>query len=185
VGRAARSARPGAYNDFKGYGETLDKERFMATTTVTHDQDAIVSEIQIAAPPERVFRALSDAGQLKVWFGSPDCPVKSWNMDARLGGRYSYATERGKIAINGVDDFLCHGEIVEYDPPRVLAYTWIANWHDDPSRSTLVRWELTPKLGGTRVKVTHSGLSTLPVARKDYSGGWPEVVEMLKKHVEQ
>ena len=74
---------------------------------------------------------------------------------------------------------------VEYDPPRVLAYTWIANWHDDPSRSTLVRWELTPKLGGTRVKVTHSGLSTLPVARKEYSGGWPEVVEMLKKHVEQ
>lgn len=157
----------------------------MPTTTVTPDQDAIVSEIHLSAAPERVFRALSDAGELKRWFGSPECPVKSWRMDARLGGRYGYETEKGKIMINGVNEFVCHGEIVEYDPPRVIAYTWIANWHDDPSRSTLVRWELTPARGGTLVKVTHSGLSTLPVARKDYSGGWPEVVEMLKKFVEQ
>jgi hypothetical protein len=34
------------------------------------------------------------------------------------------------------------------------------------------------------VRVTHSGLANLPVARKDYTGGWPEVVEMLKKFVE-
>jgi hypothetical protein len=34
------------------------------------------------------------------------------------------------------------------------------------------------------VKVTHSGLADLAVARKDYSGGWPGVVEMLKKFVE-
>jgi hypothetical protein len=35
------------------------------------------------------------------------------------------------------------------------------------------------------VKVTHSGLSSLPVARKDYSGGWIGAVEMLKKFVEK
>jgi uncharacterized protein YndB with AHSA1/START domain len=46
----------------------------MTTTIVTPDQDAIVSEIQIAAPPERVFRAISDAGELKRWFTSPECP---------------------------------------------------------------------------------------------------------------
>jgi uncharacterized protein YndB with AHSA1/START domain len=48
-----------------------------------------------------------------------------------------------------------------------------------------VRWELTPTGSGTRVKVTHSGLAQLPIARKDYSGGWPGVVEMLKKYVEE
>jgi uncharacterized protein YndB with AHSA1/START domain len=157
----------------------------MSTTFVTPDQDAIVSEIQISAPPERVFKALSDAEELKAWFGSPECPVKFWKMDARLGGQYGYATEPGKIVVNGVNEFICHGEITEYDPPSVLAYTWISNWHDDPSRSTVVRWELTAKHGGTHVKITHSGLSTLPVARKDYSGGWTGVVEMLKKFVEQ
>jgi len=61
----------------------------MTTTTVTPDQDAIVSEIQIAAPPERVFRAINDAGELQRWFTSPECPVKFWQMDARVGGRYS------------------------------------------------------------------------------------------------
>jgi uncharacterized protein YndB with AHSA1/START domain len=157
----------------------------MATIIVTPDQDAIVSEIQIAAPPERVFKALSDAGELARWFGSPDYPTKSWQMDARVGGRYEYSTGKGSVAVNGVSAFECHGEILECDPPRVLVYTWIANWHDDTAQRTVVRWELTPKQGGTHVKVTHSGLASLPVARKDYSGGWIGVVEMLKKFVEK
>lgn len=157
----------------------------MPTTITTPNLDTIVSEIDIAAPAERVFKALSDEGQLQRWFGSPECPLKFWKMDARLGGRYSYETEKGSIVVNGVSQFRCHGEIVEFDPPRVIAYTWIGNWHDDPKSSTVVRWELSKKGTGTHVKVTHSGLADLPVARKDYSGGWPGVVEMLKKFVEQ
>jgi uncharacterized protein YndB with AHSA1/START domain len=157
----------------------------MACTIITPNQDAIVSEIQIAAPPERVFRALSDPGELKRWFSGPECPAKSWKMDARVGGQYSYATEKGSIVVNGVSEFECHGEILECDPPRLLVYTWIANWHDDASKRTVVRWELVQKGTGTHVKVTHSGLASLPIAREDYSGGWPGVVEMLKKFVEK
>ena len=156
----------------------------MGTTIVTADQDAIISEIQIAAPPERIFKALTDADQLRRWFTNPECPVKVWEMDARVGGRYHYNTQQGSIVVNGVREFQCHGEILECDPPRVLVYSWIANWHDDAASRTVVRWDLTPTQGGTHVKVTHSGLSALPVARKDYSGGWPGVVAMLKKFVE-
>ncbi|MGA2103540.1 MAG: SRPBCC domain-containing protein [Candidatus Sulfotelmatobacter sp.] len=156
----------------------------MSTTIVTPDQDAIVSEIQINAPAERIFKALTDAAELKRWFTNPECPVKSWQMDARVGGSYSYATEKGSIVVNGVSEFKCQGEILECDPPRVLVYTWSASWHDDTSKRTVVRWELAPKQGGTHVKVTHSGLASLPIARKDYSGGWPGVVEMLKNFVE-
>ena len=161
-----------------------DRRTLMTTTIVTPNQDAIVSEIDVAAPPERVFKALSNEGELKRWFTGPECPVKFWKMDARLGGKYSYETQKGEIVVNGVSEFECHGEIVEFDPPRVLAYTWIGNWHDDLLRSTVVRWELTKKGTGTHVKVTHSGLADSPVARKDYAGGWPGVVEMLKKFVE-
>ncbi len=160
----------------------------MATTFITPDQDAIVSEIHIAAPPERVFRALTDSAELKRWFTNPECPVKFWQMDARLGGRYGYATEKGSIEVNNVSEFECHGEIVEYDPPRILAYTWIANWHDDKTRRTVVRWELTPrpgKSGCTQVKVTHSGLADEALSRKDYSGGWLGVLEGLKKFAEK
>jgi uncharacterized protein YndB with AHSA1/START domain len=164
------------------YGE------FMATTTVTRDQDAVIGEIEIAAPPERIFKALSDESELKRWFTNPECPAKHWTMDSRLGGRYGYATEKGSVVVNAVSEFECHGEITEYDPPRVLAYTWIANWHDDATIRTVVRWELTPisrgTSGGTHVKVTHSGLSQLPVARKDYSHGWIGVLDMLKSFAE-
>ena len=86
--------------------------------------------------------------------------------------------------VNGVSEFECHGEIVEMDPPRLLVYSWIANWHLDQSLRTVVRWELTPVAGGTRVAVTHSGLASEEAARKDYSGGWPGVLEMLKKFTE-
>jgi uncharacterized protein YndB with AHSA1/START domain len=156
----------------------------MTTTIVTPNQDAIVSEIQISAPPERVFRALTDAGELQRWFGSSECPTKFWKMDVRVGGQYSYVTEKGSIVVNGVSAFECHGEILECDPPRLLVYTWIGNWHDDPKGRTVVRWDLTPRADGTHVRVTHTGLSDLPVARKDYAGGWPGVVEQLKKFVE-
>jgi uncharacterized protein YndB with AHSA1/START domain len=156
----------------------------MATTIITPDQDAVVSEIHISAPPDRVFRALTDSSELMRWFNSGECPVKFWKMDARLGGHYGYATQKGSFSVNNISEFECHGEIIEFDPPRVLAYTWFGNWHDDVARRTVVRWELTPKAGGTQVKVTHSGLSNEPAARKDYSSGWTGVAEGLKKFVE-
>jgi uncharacterized protein YndB with AHSA1/START domain len=156
----------------------------MPTIAITPDQDTVVSEIEIAVPPERIFKALVDPAQLKGWFGSAECPPKFWKMDARLGGHYGYATEKGTAVVNDVSEFECHGEIIEYDPPRVLAYTWLGNWHDDVTRETVVRWDLTPTSSGTRVKVTHSGLSQEPVSRKDYSSGWPGVLDSLKKFTE-
>jgi uncharacterized protein YndB with AHSA1/START domain len=152
---------------------------------LTPANDAVISEIYIAASMERVFQALTHPSELQRWFTNPECPVKVWEMDARIGGRYGYATEKGAVVVNGVSQFECHGEILELDPPRLLTYTWIADWHADKSRRTVVRWELTPEAAGTRVKVTHSGLAQEDVARKDYSGGWPGVLEMLKKFAEK
>src|SRR5579863_7630440 len=93
------------------------RRNIMATIIVTPDQDAVVSEIEIAAPPERVFKALSHAEELARWFGSSECPTKSWQMDAHVGGHYSYSSQKGSIAVNGVRAFECHGEILECDPP--------------------------------------------------------------------
>jgi uncharacterized protein YndB with AHSA1/START domain len=156
----------------------------MASPVFNPDQDAIATEIEIAAPPERVFRALTDPKQLMAWWTDPSCPIKLWEMDACPGGKWRFATEAGELEVNGVREFKARGEILECVPPRLLVYTWIANWHDKPSAQTLVRWELMPTKTGTRVKVTHSGLAQLPVARKDYRGGWPGVAEKLKTFVE-
>jgi uncharacterized protein YndB with AHSA1/START domain len=153
-------------------------------SVITPDGDAVVAETQIAAPPERVFQALTDERDLSRWFKNETCPTKRWQMDAHLGGAYRYQTEKGTVAVHGVDEFECHGEILELDPPRLLVYTWFGNWHENKSLRTVVRWELTPRAGGTHVKVTHSGLATEAAARKDYSGGWPGVLDQLKQFTE-
>jgi len=157
----------------------------MPKTIATPDQDALITEIHIAAPPERVFQAISDPREQRIWWDNKDCRLESFEMDARRGGSWQFSTSQTSMNINGISQFDCTGEIVEFDPPRVLAYTWIANWHDVKSRKTVVRWELSPMDGGTLVTVTHSGLAQEDVARKDYQGGWPGVVEQLKVYIEK
>ena len=157
----------------------------MAKAIITPDQDAVISEIEIAAPPERIFQALVDSAQVLQWWTGEDCQIESFSLEPRKGGRWAYDTKPTKLDINGVSKFHCDGEVLEYEPPRVLSYTWTANWHDRPAQRTVVRWELAASKGGTLVRVTHSGLAQLPVARKDYSGGWPGVLQDLKKFVEK
>ena len=155
-----------------------------ATAHITPDKDSVVTEIFIAAPAERVFQALVDPRQVMHWWTSEECPTEFFEFDARPGGHYRYASMKGALTVNGVNKFECYGEVLQFDPPRLLAYTWIANWHDNKTRPTLVRWELTPADNGTRVRVTHSGLVREDVARKDYSSGWPALMQQLQKFVE-
>ena len=154
----------------------------MVTTVVTSNQDAIVSEVEISAPPERVFQALTDPKQLMQWWTNDACATELWEMEARDGGKWRFVTRKPSTGQNSTEIF---GEIVEFDPPHRLAYTWLSTWHDQPEQRTVVRWELSRVGHGTRVKMTHSGLSTQPVARKGYAGGWPGVVEQLKNFVER
>ncbi len=157
----------------------------MAKTLVTPDHDALLTEIHISGPPERVFQAISDPNQQRIWWDNTECQLETLEMDARRGGKWRMTTRHEPPTNNGVSQFDCIGEIIEFDPPRVLAYTWMATWHEDKSRRTVVRWELEAKAGGTLVKVTHSGLIQEEVARKDYQGGWPGVMEQLKAFVEK
>ena len=148
------------------------------------EQDTVVAEIQIAAPPERVFQAITRPEELTRWFGDVSCPTKSWNIDLHRGGRWRFVTGQSAKLLNGVSEFRAGGEILEIDPPRLLVYTWHANWHNDPSLATVVRWELEPNNCGTFVRVTHSKLAAEPLARADYSGGWVGVVRSLKQFAE-
>jgi uncharacterized protein YndB with AHSA1/START domain len=156
-------------------------------------QDSVVQEIDIAAPPKRVFQALTDAAQLKDWWGKePSVDLHRFDMDGRKGGRWAFdCTERpgqehgevGKqLQRKQARVFEAHGEVLECDPPRLLVWSWIANWHEHPTTPTLVRWELTPTKSGTHVRVTHSGLAGENLARKDYGAGWAGVVQLLKGH---
>jgi len=50
---------------------------FMATSKVSPDQDSIHVEVHIAAPPERVFQAVTDPRQLSNGGGSEGCITTS------------------------------------------------------------------------------------------------------------
>jgi len=153
--------------------------------------DAVIAEIEIAVPPDRVFQALTDEKQLFTWWGSePSVDLSQFTMDARKGGRYDYrCTPKGnqdfgliteQLKQNGEVIFHCHGEVLEIDPPRLLVWSWLANWHKDPKLATIVRWELTPTKTGTLVRVTHSALASEPESRKDYGSGWQGVLQLLQ-----
>jgi len=152
----------------------------MAIAVITPDQDAIVSEITIAAPPERVFKAIHDPQE--VHRRVPQIDV--FEMDLRVGGRWCLEM-RCAQPHHGVNVVRHEGEVLEVDPPWLLVYTWFANFHTDPNMRSLVRWELTPTKSGTHVKVTHSGLASEPAARKDYAGGWPGVLQDIKRWLEK
>lgn len=146
---------------------------------VAPDLDTIVSEIDIAAPPERVFRALIDPEEVRK--RAPLLDV--YEMDARVGGRWRLELRAPKPRPDfGV--IRHHGEILDLDPPRLLVYTWFANFHNDPKSRSIVRSELSAIPVGTHVTVTHSGLASEPSAAKDYAGGWPGVLGELRTYLE-
>lgn len=152
----------------------------MATTIITPDHDAIVSKIDITAPIERVFTSISDAAEIRR--RSPELSV--YEMDTRVGGKWRLEM-RVPQPYHGFNVIHHGGEILELDPPRLLVYTWTANFHKDPDMRSVVRWELAPTKSGTHVKLTHSGLASEPQACKDYAGGWPGVLQELKNFAEK
>ena len=168
----------------------------MSAAEVRPEVDEISQQVDIAAPPERVFRALTDAKQLFIWWGAePSVELTVFEMDARPGGKYHYrckpksGADFGEVGEqlknSGSGEFICRGEVLEIDPPRLLVWSWIANWHKHPDARTIVRWELTPAAEGTRVRVTHGGLAQEPISRKDYGQGWVGVLNLLKNFLQK
>jgi uncharacterized protein YndB with AHSA1/START domain len=141
----------------------------------------VVVETEIAVPPDRVFQALLEVKDLEAWWSEEGAQREvRWEIEPRVGGRW-----RSTGNDDGSGNWEMHGEIVILDRPRVLAYTWeqtAARGHGSGGR-TLVRYDLTPTATGTRVRVTHSGFGNAE-AIEAYRGGWPTVVEMLRRHCE-
>ncbi len=125
----------------------------MKSSKALLDQDELVVEVEIAVPPERVFQALTDAKQLFAWWGKePSVELSVFEMDARPGGRWRFQCKPAagaghgpvgeQLRRNGAREFEAHGEVLEYVPPRLLVWSWVANWHEHPAHPTTVRWDL-------------------------------------------
>jgi len=151
-----------------------------ATASISSDQDVIQLAIQIAAPPQRVFDALTDPRQLMQWWGQKGMYHHTgWKADVRPGGHWR------SDGVSDTDGSAYHveGEFVEVDPPRRLSYTWTASW-SGPLK-TLVRWDLDAADGGTTVRLYHSGFAQAPQATQNHYQGWLRVVGWMQAYLEE
>ena len=140
--------------------------------------DEIVSEIQIAAPMERVFQALVNPSQVVKWWGQKGIyRCTKFESDLRVGGKWR------SIGIDGGgNNFEIKGEYLQVEPPRRLSSTWVATWTGDVK--TTVTWELEPSGNGTLVRIRHSGLAAHPELAQSYRG-WPRMLGWLQALVEK
>ena len=145
---------------------------------ISSDKDTVTSEIFVSAPRERIFQALTDPKQAVLWWGQNDrYHLREFNLDARVGGEWSTSGSSLKMG-----NFKVEGEIVEFDPPRRLAYTWLSSWMP---KSTKVTWELQTQQGGTLVKLTHTGFAGDAEQATNHTTGWTSVLGWLQAYVEK
>ena len=139
------------------------------------NDDTIVQEITIDASPARVFDALARSEERLAWWGRTGrFRVTRMESDLRLGGRWTmwFETPRGPASVTG--------EYRAVEPPHRLVFTWRPSWSNDAE--SLVRIEIEETERGTRVRLTHSGLST--EADRRSNSGWPDLLAALRAHLE-
>jgi uncharacterized protein YndB with AHSA1/START domain len=151
----------------------MTKNRATAVADVT--QGLVVARVDIAAPPERVFKALTTE-ELTKWWGSDEVyRTTGFTIDLRAGG--CWRTE-GKGADGST--FHVEGEVLEVDPPKRLVQTWNPSW--SPGPATTITYTLDALDSGTRVTVRHTGFTSAD-ACDSHADGWTRVLGWLGGHL--
>jgi uncharacterized protein YndB with AHSA1/START domain len=124
---------------------------------------SVVIEREIAYPPEKIWRALTQPHLIEAWLMKNDfAPV--------VGHRFTLRTDP-QPQWSGIVD--C--QVLEVEPHKTLSYSW----GEDPR--TIVTWSLTSTGTGTRLRMEQSGFR--PDQQQNYQGatyGWKRFVGALE-----
>ena len=136
--------------------------------------DSVVLERTYNAPVARVWKALTDAGQMRVWYFD----LKEFKPE--VGFEFEFTVEHEGNRYH----HLC--KITKVIPQKKLAYTWR---YANQEGNSLVTFELFAEGDKTRLKLTHEGIETFPktpaYARKNFEAGWTTLIGTeLKQFVE-
>ena len=109
----------------------------------TNDRE-IRKIVVIDAPPDMVFKAISDEKELTEWF--PDLAV----LEPRIGGKVRFTFYR-KNSENQDRDYSPEGEVLEFIPNQKISYTWE---HKDVAGfpRTIVTWQLE-HIGNNKTRI--------------------------------
>ena len=151
--------------------------------TTSSGTDRIDRTIDIDAPPERVWRALTDANELSKWF--------KVSLDGEIAaGREVWMTSLHE----GHEHIRFRVAFIELTPPVRFVWEWHANAVDQAfdyskEKRTTVTFTLEPTARGTRLTVSETGFDGVSLSRRakafsENSKGWTEVIRWIKGHVE-
>lgn len=141
----------------------------------TVETKALLVERTFNAPIEKVWSAITDKEQMKLWYFD----LKEFK--AEVGFEFQF--EGGK------DDrsYLHLCEVTEVIPFKKIKYSWRYDGYEGISFVTM---ELSDRGNKTKLKLTHEGLDSFPTsnpdfARKNFSEGWNYIINTsLKKYLE-
>jgi uncharacterized protein YndB with AHSA1/START domain len=144
-------------------------------TTENQLAEAVIVERTFDASVARVWQALTDADQMRVWYFD----LKEFKP--QVGFEFDFVVEHEGNTYH----HLC--KVTEVIPEKKIAYTW--RYKGEPGDS-LVTFELFVEGEKTRVKLTHTGIETFPktlaYARKNFEQGWTTIIGTeLKQFVEK
>lgn len=132
----------------------------------------------LRAPPNRVWRAFTDADALAKWLPPCGFTCTVHELDARVGGRF-------RMSFRNFSNGQAHGfsgEYLELVPDSLIRYTDV---FDDPNLPGVLEVTVTlrPVLCGTELKVEQAGIPE-PIPLEMCHLGWQESLTQLATLVE-
>ncbi len=145
--------------------------------------DSIVKTIELKAPIERVWRAITNHEEFGTWFR------------VKLDGPFAVdELSTGHITYPGYEHLKWEARVKQMEKPHLFAFTWHP-YAIDPNTDysheppTLVEFRLKEIAGGTHLTITESGFDAIPEGRRPEAlrmneGGWTAQIENIRAHVE-
>jgi uncharacterized protein YndB with AHSA1/START domain len=148
----------------------------VSTTTMA---DSIVEEIAIEAPAGRIFEALTRPSEILNWWRAEGkFQITDFESDLRIGGKWMIRVAGAKTGTSSV----VKGEYRAIEYPGRLSYTWQRFGEGEDEHETLVTWELDESAGTTTVRVSHTGLVTDDLRRRN--SGWPLILKLIRNYLD-
>jgi len=130
------------------------------------------------APPERIFKALTDPAELAKWWGPSGFTTPEIELDLSVGSGYRFGMQPPDGAL-----FHLAGKFLEIDPPSKLAYTFRWEEPDPDDRETVVRLSLSVAADKTGLSLSQSWFAT-EARLVLHQHGWSDSFQRLSKHIE-
>lgn len=147
-------------------------------------QDCIEKVIDLNAPIDRVWRAITDHEEFGQWFR------------VALHGPFVVGEiSRGRVTYPGYEHMEWYATVQAMEPQRLFSFTWCPYTPEEGEETpteptTLVEFRFEPHGDGTRLTVTESGFSALPQdarlekAWRMNSQGWEAQADNIRAHID-